>query len=255
MTKPLFRLPWDPRPVPSSVQQRIRPPASSVLTRLGAAFFANNLLSLPLRRILHAMRDIVLYSQAYRENPTSVHPEDHELFRVVNCETEHQLLSYIYTELGHQGSPFGTRLDISPIEAVTRVACICFLNQFLIVSPPSSGLGRALTRHLKAAMSSCSLSLGPKTPKVIYGLLAWVLFIGAQGSEGQGDHSWFIGRLARLAMIRGWKNWEDVEDILADYFYLPDFHGATWKSAWEEAVTGLLSERRIGVCPSSSLRD
>jgi hypothetical protein len=56
-------------------------------------------------------------------------------------------------------------------------------------------------------------------------------------------------------MIRGWKNWEDVEDILADYFYLPDFHGATWKSAWEEAVTGLLSERRIGVCPSSSLRD
>ncbi|KAF7183582.1 hypothetical protein CNMCM7691_003861 [Aspergillus felis] len=85
MTKPLFSLPWDPRPVPSSAQQRIRPPPSSVLTRLGAAFFANNLLSLPLLRILHVMRDIVLYSQAYRERPASVYPEDHELFRVPGC--------------------------------------------------------------------------------------------------------------------------------------------------------------------------
>ncbi|GIJ82519.1 hypothetical protein Asppvi_001027 [Aspergillus pseudoviridinutans] len=253
MTKPLFPLPWDPRPVPSSAQQRIRPPASSVLTRLGAAFFANNLLSLPLLRILHVMRDIVLYSQAYRERPASVYPEDHELFRVVNCETEHRLLSYIYTD-GHQSSPFGTQLDISPIEAATRVACICFLNQFLIVSPPSSGLGRALTKHLKASMSSCSLSLGPKSPKDIYGLLAWVLFIGAQGSAGQVEHFWFIDRLTRLAMLRGWKKWEHVADVLADYFYLPDFHGAIWKSTWE-AVTGLLSERCIGVCSNSSLRD
>jgi hypothetical protein len=173
---------------------------------------------------------------------------------VVNCETEHRLLSYIYND-GHQGSPFGTQLDISPIEAVTRVACICFLNQFLIVSPPSSGLGRALTKHLKASMSSCSLSLGPKSAKAIYGLLAWVLFIGAQGSAGQVEHSWFIDRLARLAMLRGWQKWEQVADVLADYFYLPDFHGATWESAWEEAVTGLLSERCIGVCSNSSLRE
>ncbi|GIC94762.1 uncharacterized protein Aud_002091 [Aspergillus udagawae] len=251
MTKPLFPLPWDFRPVPSSVQQRIRPPASSVLTRLGAAFFANNLLSLPLLRILHVMRDIVLYSQAYRKRPASVYPEDHELFRVVNCETEHRLLSYIYTD-GHQSSPFGTQLDISPIEAATRVACICFLNQFLIVSPPSSGLGRALTKHLKASMSSCSLLLGPKSPKDIYGLLAWMLFIGAQGSAGQVEHSWFIDRLAQLAMLRGWQKWEHVADVLADYFYLPDIHGAIWKSAWEEAVIGVLSERCIGMCSSSS---
>lgn len=253
MTKPLFPLPWDPRPVPSSAQQRIRPPAASVLARLGAAFSANDILSLPLLRILDVMRDIVLYSQAYRERPASLYPEDHELFRVVNCETEHRLLSYIYTD-DYQGSPFGTQLDISPIEAVTRVACICFLNQFLIVSPPSSGLGRALTKHLKASMSSCSLSLGPKSAKAIYGLLAWVLFVGAQGSAGQVEHSWFIDRLARLAMLQGWQKWEQVADILADYFYLPDFHGAIWESAWEEAVIGLLSERCIGVYSNSSLR-
>ncbi|EAW20444.1 uncharacterized protein NFIA_028750 [Aspergillus fischeri NRRL 181] len=249
MTKPLFPLPWDPRPVPSSVQQRIRPPAASVLARLGAAFFANNILSLPLLKILDVMRDIVLYSQAYRERPASLYPEDHELFRVVNCETEHRLLSHIYTD-GHQGSPSGTQLDISPIEAVTRVACICFLNQFLIVSPPSSGLGRALTKHLKASMSSCSLSLGPKSAKAINGLLAWVLFIGAQGSAGQVEHSWFIDWLARLAMLRGWQKWEQVADVLADYFYLPDFHGAIWESAWEEAVTGFVSERCIGCVPT-----
>ncbi|KAH1269191.1 hypothetical protein KXX33_003696 [Aspergillus fumigatus] len=254
MTKPLFLLPWDPRPVPSSVQQRIRPPAASVLARLGAAFFDNNIFSLPLLRILDVMRDIVLYSQAYRERPASLCPEDHELFRVVNCETEHRLLSYIYTD-GHQGSPSETQLDISPIEAVTRVACICFLNQFLILSPPSSGLGRALTKHLKASMSSWSLSLGPKSTKAINGLLAWVLFIGAQSSAGQAEHSWFIGRLARLAMLRGWQKWEQVADTLANYFYLPDFHGAIWESAWKEAVTGLVSQRCIGECSNSSLRD
>ncbi|KAF4158868.1 hypothetical protein CNMCM6069_003107 [Aspergillus lentulus] len=85
MTKPLFPLPWDPRPVPSSAQQRIKPPAASVLARLGAAFFAKDILSLPLLRILDVMRDIVLYSQAYRERPASLYPEDHELFRVPGC--------------------------------------------------------------------------------------------------------------------------------------------------------------------------
>ncbi|EAW13329.1 uncharacterized protein ACLA_053750 [Aspergillus clavatus NRRL 1] len=238
MVKPIFPLPWDSRPVSSSIQERIRPPASSVLTRLGSALLANPLLSLPLLRVLHVMRDIVLYSQTYRESPASFHPGDHDFFRVLNCEIEHRLLSYIYTDFRSGGVPSATELDVHPVEAVTRVASICFLNQFLIVSPPSSGMARALTKHLKVAVSSCFLSLQSNTPKDVYGLLAWALCIGAQASMGQAERPWFVARLAQLAVTCDWQTWDQFANVLVDYFYLPGVHEISWQSAWGETAIG-----------------
>lgn len=245
MTKPVFPLTWDAQPIPQEIQQRVRPPASSPLSRLGSGFFSNTLLSAPLLRILDVVRDVIFFNAACRSTPAAVHV-DHDFFRVLNCETEHQLLSYVYTE---DQSPDdlsrNSELELHPIEAVTRVASICFLNHFLIYSPSQSGLGRALTKHLKAAVSNCKLPLVLRLPKENLGLFAWALFIGAQGSLAQVERPWFVDLLARIAMICEWQTWEQVSEVLADFFFVPSLDGPSsqgpgWKSIWDEAMAGLV---------------
>lgn len=183
---------------------------------------------------------MIFYSITVQTAPSKIHPGDHDFIRVLNCEVEHKLLSYVYTETTGSSDSGNSIIDIHPIEAVTRVAAICFLNLFLIVSPPSSGLGRALTKHLLEAISNCKMSLLLDLPKENFGLFAWALFLGAQGSEGQVERTWFVERLARVAMICDWQNWEQVCRILSDYFFIPVGQDATWQSIWEEATAGFV---------------
>lgn len=235
MLKPVFPLTWDSQPVPLRVQQRIRPLGSSTLNKLGSALFANDIISSPLKKILYVLHDLILFSQVNKDNPTGLFPEDHDFFRLLNCEAEHQLLSYANTEHS-MDSP-----RLNPIEAVARVTCICYLNHFMIVSPPSSGLGRALTKHLKNAIN-CTLPLLARIPPENSGLLAWASFIGAQGSAGQSERPWFTDGVARIARIRGWQHWEQVCGVLAEYFYVPSMHDAAWRIIWAEAMGEVVQE-------------
>jgi hypothetical protein len=236
LVRPVFPLTCDAQPVPQEVQQRLQPPVSVQSHRLGSGFFANKLLSPPLIRILWVVRDVIYYGATVRATPENIHSDDNHLFRVLNCEAEHQLLSYIYSKVDPPNC-LSPSLELHPIEEIARVASICFLNYFLIVSPPSSGLGRALTRHLVKAVSNCNLSLLLPLSKENFEVFAWALFVGAQGSLGQNERSWFAERLARVAMICKWQTWDQVSNIMLGYFYLPDTHSVNWRSIWDEAMT------------------
>lgn len=234
MTKPVFDLTWDAQPIPLDIQVRIRPPASSPLNRLGSGFSANASLSPSLLQILHVLRDMVFFSIIQQTNPAVIHSSDHDFFRVLNCETEHRLLSYIYTD--NADNP---ETSLNPIEAVVRVASICFLNHLLIVTPSSSGLGRALTKHLKIAATKCDMSFLWDLPKESFQSYVWALFVGAHGSLGHVERPWFVERLARVSMIYGWQTWEQVSAMLADYFFV-NFDSLDWRSIWDEATTGFV---------------
>ncbi|KAJ6083819.1 hypothetical protein N7467_007954 [Penicillium canescens] len=235
MTKPVFPLTWDAQPIPSDIQQRIMPQALSPLNNLGSGFFANSFISPSLQRILYVLRDMVFFSIMNQMTPAAIQPIDQDFFRVLNCEAEHQLLSYIYAD----DSP-NPLLKLHPIEAVTRVASICFLNHFMIVSPSSSGLGRALTKHLTTAVETCKLSFLQELPKENFGLYTWALFVGAQGSQGQAERAWFVERLAHVAMICVWQSWEQVSKVMANYFFVMTLDGLSWRSVWDEAMTGFV---------------
>lgn len=186
------------------------------------------------------VRDLIYYGVTVRATPAALQPDDNHLFRVLNCEAEHQLLSYIYCE--DQGVMRSSRpdLNIHPVEEVARVASICFLNHFLIVSPPSSGLGRALTKHLVKAVGDCPMNFLLGLPKENFGLLAWALFVGAQGSQDQPERPWFVARLARVAATCEWQTWDQVSNVLSDYFFLSTMQGIVWRSIWDEAMTGFV---------------
>jgi hypothetical protein len=176
---------------------------------------------------------MIFYSITVQVAPEAIHFSDHDFFRVLNCETEHQLLSYINAE-DHRSE------RIHPIEAVTSVTSICFLNYFLIVSPPSSGLGRALTKHLVRVVNNFRLTLLLELPRENFGLFAWALFIGAQGSLGQPERPWFVERLARVAMLCEWQTWEQVSRILTDYFFIAAAQAPRWRAIWDEAMAGFV---------------
>lgn len=253
MTKPVFSLTWDPEPIPPHIKQRFAVTNNSPLIRLGKAFSQSHILSPPLLMILDAMRQILLYSHTCKETPTIVRDSDHDFFRVFNCEVEHQLLSYIYPQESPTSTPFtNSPLDLHPVETVIRIAAICYLNHFLIILPPSTGIARALTRHLKTAIEDCTL--GP-VPKEQYGLLAWALFIGAQGSVGQVERPWFVGRLAHICLSCDWHDWDQVSSLLEDYIYLPSANGIIWGTVWNEVAlllaSSLNSHRDRRVLPST----
>jgi hypothetical protein len=130
--------------------------------------------------------------------------------------------------------PFEAISRLHSVEAITRIASVCYLNHFLIVSPPSSGLGRALTKNLKQAIADCTWS---SLSKEHYGLLAWALFVGAQSSAGQVERPWFVERLFPIALICGWNGWKQMSNVLIDYFYLPSTNETGWKSIWNETMT------------------
>ena len=233
MTQPVFPLARGLQTVSASIQERIAPSDTSKLQRLGVAFFSNPHLSFCLLSILRAMRDIILYGQACNQNPAVLCADDHEFFRSLNREVEHRLLTYVCSGSTTRCMSFSeTTSNLGSVEAVTRIASICYLNHFLIVSPPSSGLGRALTRHLKQAITDCPWSLLSKS----YGLFAWVLFIGAQSSAGQVERPWFVERLSRVALVCGWHTWRQMSDVLIDYFYLPSTNQESWTSIWIEVM-------------------
>ncbi|BCR87056.1 uncharacterized protein ACHE_31043S [Aspergillus chevalieri] len=228
MTTPVFPLAWGSKHVPVDVQERIQPPEFSLTNRFGNALCANTLLSCSLRRVIHAFRGVAFYSEAIQTNPFSLQPKDHEFFRLFICEIEHRFVSYVDSE--------SEVTVLHPIEAVTRTAAICYLNNLLIVSPPSTGLGRALTKHLKSAANKCTLPLLAQLPEENAVLLAWALFIGAQGSTGQIEHDWFIEQLATIAVICGWSHWDQVSDSLSEYLYVSQVQSPIWKTIWDKVV-------------------
>ncbi|KAL4888542.1 hypothetical protein BDV59DRAFT_206018 [Aspergillus ambiguus] len=234
MTKPIFPLTWTPDPVPADVKLRISPQDGSSLGSLGIGFHRVPILSEPLLRILDVMASIILYSHTCKEAPSTLSDSDHDFFRALNREVEHQLLSYVYPHEGTRDIPFpGTTLNPHPLETVTRVAAICYLNHFLIVLHPSAGLGRGLTKHLKTALCYSSLETVPKGHDT---LLAWALFIGAQGSVGQVERPWFVERLANLSLRCGWHDWGQVSRVMEEYFYLPSTNGPIWETVWDETI-------------------
>jgi len=228
MTAPVFPLAWGSKHVPMDVQERIQPPESSSINCFGNALCANTLLSRSLRRVIHAFRGVAFYSEAIQTNPFSLQPKDHEFFRLFICEIEHRFVSYVDSK--------SEVTVLHPIEAVTRTAAICYLNNLLIVSPPSTGLGRALTKNLKSAANKCTLPLLAQLPEENAVLFAWAMFIGAHGSTGQIEHDWFIEQLATIAVICGWSHWDQVSDSLTEYLYVSQVQSPTWKTIWDKAV-------------------
>lgn len=227
MARPLFDIPWPIEGLSLETSQRIEPPPSSVLFDMADAFQDASRFSLRLRWCAQRLREAVLLRHAEVSEPY-----DPPLIYKLMHEIEHELLSY----------PSEARL--SPLEAVARVACICYSGQSFVVVLPTSGFGRALTKHIKRAISEVPWELSTSLLATSdLDLLAWVLFVAAYGSREQPEYPWFISRLADIIAIQGWTQWEEhCVPVIRRYFYTPQTHSYAWKKIWDDAISHVAVE-------------
>lgn len=247
MTRPIFPLLRDHEASSLELRQRIALPPTSKLNSLGVALLENPCLSQPFMKAIHGLRDLMIFHHFGSQNPSLFDNNNKELLFKLCYEVEHDLLSYPYRS-SSDGRRSGGRTDLHPVETVARVASICFTNYVIIVSPPGTGLGRALTKQLKGTLTICTLDSFPRLSPACHDLVAWALFIGAQGALGQPERPWFVHHLAEVVTLRGWTEWEEVAEIMSDYFYIPYIHDLVWQPIWDE-VTDSLTVSELSVTP------
>lgn len=224
MTKPVFPFTWGFNPMPHRATRLCRPRVNSRISQFGSAIHDNPLLSAPLQRTIHKLYQAACFSENVKVHKLDCSSEDTSFFRLATCEVEHELLTY----------PFRSP-PLHPIEAVVRVCTICYINYFLIVTPPSSGLGRALTKHTVRALTECFQVMQP-LPQENYHLITWALFVGTLGSAGQVERPWFQCHLTRFMLLCGWYSWDLAHKHLVRYIYLPHMHSIDWQVSWSEIM-------------------
>lgn len=219
--------------MPHRATRLCRPRANSRISQFGAAIQDNPLLSAPLQRTIHKLFQAACFSENASVHNMSFSFEDNSFFRLATCEVEHELLSYPY-----RNPP------LHPVESVVRVCTICYINYFLIVSPPSSGLGRALTKHTVNAIKDCFQVLRP-LPQENYHLITWALFVGTLGSAGQIEQPWFRDNLTHFMLLCGWYTWDHAHKNLVRYIYIPHMHSVDWQIFWSEIMRAFFPQNAL----------
>lgn len=236
MTTPVFPLLWESQPLAFESPQRTQPPPSSKLNNLGSAFQGNQRFSIQLANALQRLKNVMLLQHLRDQDTGGLQSTDLNLLYKSIIEVEHELLSYPHRGQSDNGAAAG-RSEISSREALARVTSICFLNSVIIVTPPSTGLGRALTKHLRHAIVDF-IDLNPVSRLLTddLDLLAWALFIAAHGALGQVEQPWFVSRIADVISTRRYKRWEEMADAMHQFFYIPYIHEMAWRPIWDEAT-------------------
>ncbi|KAK2790640.1 hypothetical protein FQN51_002467 [Onygenales sp. PD_10] len=244
MSRPYFPLTWEPQPIPAELSAKITPPPGSPLLATGIPLITNPSLSAPLRKALSNLREILFFEYASTTSPANFTPTDHEIFVFKSHEVEHELLDYPYrlptTTTTTTTTTQPRDPPLPPLESIARIAAIFHLSFSFVVSPPSSGLGRALVHHLTSAIQKLPPSTLPHLPPTHLDLIAWACFLGARGARGQPTRAWFVERLGEVAGIRGWEgaSWEEVEGVLGGCLYVRGLDGGCFRGVWEEVGEG-----------------
>ncbi|PGH13710.1 hypothetical protein AJ80_06215 [Polytolypa hystricis UAMH7299] len=236
MTRPLFPIVWKPPPIPPALAQRAFPSPSSPFSHLAESFYSNTIFSQSLAQIMKGLRDLLFLDVYDSLEPGALTVEEHELFRLHAHTIEHDLLDYPY-RLPRRTPTNADVPTISPTENAARVSAIAYMSFCFVVSPPASGLSRALVSHVRRALAACPISQVDSRAEWNLDLLAWVAFVGAHGSFEPSTRAWFIERLREIVAIRGWKEWTEMELVLFRHFYLPRLQKLKWKRIWIDAIS------------------
>ncbi|ODH48717.1 hypothetical protein GX48_05152 [Paracoccidioides brasiliensis] len=260
MTRPFFPLTWDSQPIPPETLERMLPPPSSPLHNTAMLLCTYTGFSPELRKALFSLRKLLFFEYANHLDPNHFTALEHEIFLFKSHETEYELLDYPFRlaqlhapaqsqltttnpnpnqkfSRPHNPHPFDSH-TLTSLENLTRITAICHISQSFVVSPPSSGMGRALTHHLINAISKFHPSTFTRLHPSQLDLLAWAAFVGARCAKDQPTKYLFLPILKEIGRVRGWRDWGAVETGLSGFLYMKALHGGIFERIWEEAEEG-----------------
>ncbi|EEP77751.1 predicted protein [Uncinocarpus reesii 1704] len=232
---PTLAVTWETQPTPRRMADRVFPPSRSPLRIVTSKLRNSPYLSDTLKVAIDKTREMIFFENFNREDRVGLTSEELELFRLRVHELEHELLDYPYRIFSKTGTEFD--LNIPPVENVARLATLCYIGYNCVVAPPNSGVGRAITTHTKLALERCSPDKPTRLADDLLDMLAWAAFVGVQPEGVQLERPWFLHRLKHISMLRGWKDWNEVEEVMRGYIYVPSFHAPIWKRIWRDAMS------------------
>ena len=120
-----------------------------------------------------------------------------------------------------------------------RLAGQVFINTVLVKNSPHLLMMRNLTSRLKRGLSALTLvELGERSPVI----LVWMLFVGAHGSRGQIERSWFVNLIARAALGL---DWVVVKALLQRFLYLGYELDKPYELIWAEVKQVKLGDNQL----------
>ena len=217
----------------NSTWHRIAPPLDSTLYLFARSFAGLPFLSPTLIQLLQGIRDLCFLDEFNFRDQKGLTWQEHDVVRKRSLTIEHALLNYAFETFSPDHENSGT-LAIPFLEAVARLTALSYLNTLVIVSAPSSGLGRGLTLQMYRLLQSFKDHSSNLSSDSL-DLLTWSACTAIQTCFGRQESLFFNEHLKHLLRLRKYKNWQEFEAKMRGYLYNPRIQETSWQEIFNAA--------------------
>jgi hypothetical protein len=203
------------------------------VAKLGLAFFSldmQTILGPGLTNAFLSMRTFTLWKEQHFSDCPQVGPDEFNYFHSWCWNSLHLVLALPFQEASVQT----TDDRRGSLREPCRIALLVFWLSITELHNPGSMIYQTLALRLKSALQRCP-SVQPAWTDANVAVF-WLLLLGASITEGQDEYSWFINRVAEERRKRDDRlSWEQMEDVVARFFYMEKLFGRGFKRAWDRA--------------------
>jgi hypothetical protein len=226
LAKPIFPLTWAPESLPKSISDQIFP-----------VKFDNRIRNINLRfetppnrtilpgEMLGLLRDV--------RNVTIM--AKHSIVFGASKQTDLAWLNYQILATEHRLLSLSFNVN-DPDQALLKcvqITTLLFINTSDVDQMPWQAL-QSLIPELEEALHHTDLAnfWGSHSD-----ILFWVLFFGCYAGEGMPESFWFEVQVASLASHMQLTEWEDVEALMLEFFYVDCIHNCSFIPIWKRVAS------------------
>lgn len=251
MSRPLFRLPWNPESIPQDTLEKLFAGRDYRMWFHQSAFHRVDGLSSQLKIIVEQAFVLCRFCQFNAKHSQALTAEEYEMFRRKMLEVEHDTLSYIYPGSPSNDEQIPNKINL--VEQITRLAILGITSSIMTNVLPSAGLGRALTHFQNSAIQNYLSSMKKLPDQITLRFVVWALVIFAHCAHEQSEEPFFIDTLVWSSRWAGINTWSDLETVCSSFLYVPAFQSSPWQRIWNKVITAQIKqeETRTVVVPQS----
>jgi hypothetical protein len=242
LERPIIPLLLERNPIPDEILRRIYPRPDTPIARMGYDFCRLDQLSQPLGLLLSMHADLCLLCELSVLNPQASSQDEVRTVARKAVELEFDLLSYPY-EVEELPRDSRDEPQLPALEAVVRLAAFGMMSIVPYNILPAAGNGRALTQHQKKALE---VLVGKRHlwDTEVLRLMCWVLLVFTQNALKQPEEGIFTDLLAQVSRDLWVSTWEQVEEIMFGFLYVPSLQNSVWREIWAD-VCQIREQRRF----------
>jgi len=221
LAQPVFPLCWAPPSLPPSIRDQFLPPEQDNPIRT-----LNDRFETALKRAL--IPDGML--EIFRDVRDASLLAKHSIVYGVSQHTDLIWLNYQILAFEHRLLSMTFDMDDTDQAMLNciRIAMLLYINTTVVDQMPADAL-QALIPQLQDALHHTNLSA---TWGQYSDVLLWVLFFGCHIAEGTSEYYWFEAHLANVAIHLHLTEWDDVQELMLEFFYVDCIHDYSFTKIW-----------------------